>query len=193
MTAEPPAHRRRGAELESSILEAVWAELTETGYSRLTMEGVAARAQTGKQVLYRRWPNRPALVAAAVRSHGGSIMDRVPDTGSLREDAVVLLRHMARRQRELGTELIRGLLLETSDLDPDAVTRMSELWCSLVERAARRGEIGDAPVPARVVAATADLLRYRMLVSAEPATDEMIDELVDEIFLPLIHAHAARG
>ena len=47
------AQRRRGPELEAALLDAVWWELAETGYARLTMEGVAARANTGKQVLYR--------------------------------------------------------------------------------------------------------------------------------------------
>ena len=192
MATESPARRRRGAELESSILEAVWAELTENGYSRLTMEGVAARAQTGKQVLYRRWPSRSALVIAAVRDRTGSIVDRVPDTGSLRGDAVALLRHMAQRQRELGVEVIRGLMLEYEGMDQDSINAMSELWRSVVERAARRGEIGDAPVPGHVIGVLSDLLRYRMLVSAEEIPDEMIEKLVDDVFLPLIHTHAAK-
>ncbi|HET6742594.1 MAG TPA: helix-turn-helix domain-containing protein, partial [Kribbella sp.] len=54
--------RGRGAELEAVLLDAAWAELMESGYARLTMEAVAARAQTGKQVLYRRWRNRAELV-----------------------------------------------------------------------------------------------------------------------------------
>jgi len=191
MAAESPAHRRRGAELESSILEAVWAELTEAGYARLTMEGVAARARTGKQVLYRRWPNRLELVLAAVRSRTGSIVDRVPDTGSLREDALALLRNMARRQLDLGTEVIRGLLLEVADLDPNSLTRMSELWNSVVERAAKRGEIGGAPVPEQVIGVLSELLRYRLVVSEEQVTEETLEGLVDDVFLPLVRVHAA--
>ena len=185
--------RRRGEELENSILEAVWAELTETGYTRLTMEGVAARAQTGKQVLYRRWPSRPALVLAAVRKHSGSIVDQPPDTGTLRGDALVLLTHMAARQRELGTEVARGILLDAVELDPDSLVPMSELWVTIVRRAVERGEIGDAPVPERVVTAAGDLLRYRLFVAAEQVTDAMIEELVDEVFLPLISEHARRS
>jgi hypothetical protein len=38
--------RRRGQILEDAILEGAWQELSEVGYNRLTMEGVAARART---------------------------------------------------------------------------------------------------------------------------------------------------
>jgi len=188
--AEPVTRRRRGTRLESAIFDAVWAELADNGYARLTMEGVAARARTGKQVLYRRWPSRLALVLAAMRERSGSVLDRAPDTGCLRDDAASLLRSMAGRQRELGAEVVRGLLLDAADLDPASFSRMSELWGTVIERAAERGEIGTAPVPPHVVDAVSDLLRYRMVVSAEQVTDDVIDHLVDDIFLPLIRAHA---
>lgn len=35
-----PNSRRRGKILENDILQAVWAELAEVGYTHLTMEGV---------------------------------------------------------------------------------------------------------------------------------------------------------
>ena len=53
--------RRRGTKLEDALLDAAWEELQEVGYTRLTMEAVAARAGTSKPVLYRRWPNRARL------------------------------------------------------------------------------------------------------------------------------------
>ena len=64
---EDVRRRRRGVELEGAILRAAWDELTAVGYARLSMEGVADRAQTGKQVLYRRWPNRAELGRASCR------------------------------------------------------------------------------------------------------------------------------
>ncbi|ANS68008.1 hypothetical protein SLINC_5784 [Streptomyces lincolnensis] len=56
-----------------------------------------------QQVLHRRWSTRAALVVAALRHHqGGSIENRVPDTGPLRGDVPAVLRLMADRQREIG-------------------------------------------------------------------------------------------
>ncbi|MFE7313347.1 TetR/AcrR family transcriptional regulator [Streptomyces sp. NPDC057555] len=59
--------RRRGVELEHAIYVATLDELTANGYGRLTMEGIAARAGTGKAALYRRWPGKQPLVLDALR------------------------------------------------------------------------------------------------------------------------------
>jgi AcrR family transcriptional regulator len=87
--------RRRGGILEAAVLEAAWQELTETGYAAFTMEGVAARARTSRAVLYRRWPNRPELVVAALRHHTKLTAADAPDTGTLRGDLLALLRNMS--------------------------------------------------------------------------------------------------
>lgn len=58
--------RRRGEVLERALYEATLAELTEVGYGGLTMEGIAARAHTGKAALYRRWATKCELVHAAL-------------------------------------------------------------------------------------------------------------------------------
>lgn len=58
--------RRRGEVLERALYEATLAELGAVGYGGLTMEGIAARAQTGKAALYRRWCRKRDLVHAAL-------------------------------------------------------------------------------------------------------------------------------
>ncbi len=58
--------RRRGEALEHALYEATLAELADVGYAGLTMEGIAARARTGKAALYRRWSTKNALVQAAL-------------------------------------------------------------------------------------------------------------------------------
>ncbi|MFJ2887789.1 TetR/AcrR family transcriptional regulator [Streptomyces sp. NPDC087305] len=185
--------RRRGAALEADILEAVWEELAEVGYARLTMEGVAARARTGKQVLYRRWPNRAELVKAALPHRTGSIVDQVPDTGELRADLLTLLRLMAVRQREIGPDVLRGLLAEAPDLDPRVFGIMHDILLTVLRRAVERGEIPTADLPRRVVTVPAQLLRYEMVVSRDPIEDSAIVEIVDEVYLPLLAGHGGQG
>ncbi|MFF5298186.1 TetR/AcrR family transcriptional regulator [Streptomyces sp. NPDC013161] len=181
--------RRRGAALEADILDAVWEELAEVGYARLTMEGVAARARTGKQVLYRRWPNRAELVKAALPHRTGFIVDQVPDTGELREDVLTLLRLMAERQREIGPDVIRGLLAEVTDLDPKVFGIMHDILLTLLQRAVKRGEIPTADLPRRAVTVLADLLRYEMVISRDPVADATLVEIVDDVYLPLLAGH----
>ncbi|WP_405950624.1 TetR/AcrR family transcriptional regulator [Streptomyces prunicolor] len=182
--------RRRGAALEADILDAVWEELADVGYARLTMEGVAARARTGKQVLYRRWPNRAELVKAALPHRTGFIVDQVPDTGELREDLLALLRLMAERQREIGPDVIRGLLAEVTDLDPKVFGIMHDILLTLLQRAVKRGEIPTADLPRRAVTVPADLLRYEMVLSRDPVADATLVGIVDDVYLPLL---AGRG
>src|SRR5437763_14620640 len=62
----PVRTRRRGDALQHAIYAAVRAELSEIGYGSLTMERIAARAQTGKAALYRRWPAKRELVLDAL-------------------------------------------------------------------------------------------------------------------------------
>jgi len=180
--------RRRGSELEDSILEAAWQELAETGYAKLTMEAVAARAHTGKQVLYRRWPNRARLVVAAMRHNTGSIVADPPDTGTLRGDLLAVLDHMARRQRDIGSETLHGLMAESVDLDPEFPTVMLDMLRGILERAAARGEIPSVPSSARVITLPADLLRHEMLRGSRPVTTEVAVEIVDEVVLPLLRS-----
>src|SRR5262245_66539040 len=77
------SRRRRGQALESAITEAVLALLGEIGYEAVTMEGIAARARTGKAALYRRWASKADLVVD-VLERCLAPMDDVPDHGNLR-------------------------------------------------------------------------------------------------------------
>ena len=181
-----PSSRRRGAELEGELLDAAWAELDAVGYARLTMEGVAARARTGKQVLYRRWPNRAMLVLAAIRHHSGSIADDTPDTGTLRGDVLAVLDRMAARLDDIGPATIRGLIADAPDIDPDLFQRMGVLLGSVLRRAAERGEIATPDLPARVMSVPTDLLRHDMLVRGVDVAPDALTQIVDDVFLPLV-------
>jgi AcrR family transcriptional regulator len=184
--------RRRGSELESTILAAAWAELAEVGYARLTMERVAARAHTGKQVLYRRWRGRPDLVVAAIRGHTGSVVDDLPDTGDLRGDVLAVLRRLAARQDNVGSDVIHGLMAEAPDLDPQFLTAMTDVMTRLVTRAVARGEVDQVPRP-RVLSVPVTLLRNELLLTREPVAEATLVEIVDEVFLPLVRVAQSRS
>ena len=184
--------RRRGEVLEAAIFDAVWAELAATGYAGLTVGAVADRARTSKAVLYRRWPGRAELVFAALVQHVPSPGD-VPDTGSLRDDLVGFLTSIVRGWRTRNIDALWGLLAETAR-DPElAALVRSELvdqvregpMAVIVERAARRGEADPAAVTPRRLRAPLDLVRSELLLHGAVA-DDAIEEIVDEVFLPLV-------
>jgi AcrR family transcriptional regulator len=193
MTAQA-TRRRRGAELEHAILEAVREELASVGYTGLTMDGIAARAQTSKPVLYRRWPSRAQLVMAAMRRDVPR-SGELPDAGDLRSDLVALLRRLARRFDDWPKGMIAGLLAETlndpelSALIQDLFTGpMSQLSAEVMDRAAARGEINGDRLTPRIRRLPLDLLRSEVFLRGQAPPDTYIDQVVDEILLPLLHA-----
>lgn len=58
--------RPRNAGADRSILEATRDLLLADGYEQLTMQAIAERAGVAKQTVYRRWPSKASIVAAAV-------------------------------------------------------------------------------------------------------------------------------
>lgn len=187
--------RRRGADLDEAVYAAVRAELAERGYAGVTREGVARRARTSKPVLYRRWSSRAEMVIAALW-HDRASFPATPETGSLSGDLKALLHNVARRATATGRETILGLLSELSPesartvLGESSVERLQYVG-DLVERARRRGEIGPEPLPEAVVRVPLTLARFHAIVAGR-LDEEAIDEIVDQVFVPLVHQHQRR-
>jgi AcrR family transcriptional regulator len=190
--------RRRGAELERAILHAAAEELRESGYSKMTMDRVAARAGTNKNAIYRRWPNRAALGIAAYRHLSDTAMPN-PDTGTLRGDALEMLRRANETWSSPHGAVLRGLLAAAAD-DPELLTLMRErsgadtmdrAWLAMLERAAARGEATPAAAHPRVATTPMMLLRAEYAMRGIPSVpDEILIEIVDEVFLPLVRGRA---
>ncbi|WIX99049.1 TetR/AcrR family transcriptional regulator [Amycolatopsis mongoliensis] len=187
--------RRRGAELEEAILRAAADELAETGYPALTMERVAQRAGTNKNTIYRRWPNRAALGVAAYR-HLAEDTLKPPDTGSLREDALTLLRAINCGQSSPAARILRSLLTGVGDepelreqLHEQAAEGGAKPWLAIVDRAVARGEARPGARHPRVATVALVLLRNELLTRGlTTVDDEVLVEIVDEVYLPLVGA-----
>lgn len=168
--------------------------LTEQGYAGFTYEAIAARAGTSRPVLYRRWPHRDELLLATLQRHWVERPVEVPDTGSLRGDALGFLRNaVAERGR-----LISLVSVQLADYFRSTGSSYSELrdrlrppgtptgFDVIIRRAVARGELPDVPRSARVVNVPFDLLRHDMLMTLRPVPDEAIIEIVDDVWLPLL-------
>jgi AcrR family transcriptional regulator len=178
--------RRRGAKLDDALLQAAWEEVSAVGYANLTMEGVAARARTSKAVLYRRWPNRAALVLAAMRRRVGSIASEIPDTGDLRQDVLIVLRQLGHRYQEVGPDITHGLMTELHDIPTDVFEVVPGVMMAILTHAAQRGEVRLDHVTPRIAALPGDLLRHDLLLSRGSVSEAFLAEVVDDIFLPLV-------
>ncbi len=116
--------RREGADEE--ILRAALELLREKGYGELTVDAVAERAGVAKTTLYRRWPSKQALVAAAFAPRIAR-SEPPPDTGSLAGDATILLREICALKRELNDpellDVVREAVEPRRALLRDAIAR----------------------------------------------------------------------
>jgi AcrR family transcriptional regulator len=178
--------RRHGAELENALLQAAWDEARAVGYASLTMEGVAARAGTGKAVLYRRWPKRAELVLAAMRHQVGSITSDIPDTGGLREDVLIVLRQIRDRAQQIGPDIIHGLRAESQDLPPEVFAITPAVMMTLLTRAAERREVRLEKVTPLIAALPGILIRHELFLSSATVSEAYLTEIADDIFLPLV-------
>ncbi|MBQ1025003.1 TetR/AcrR family transcriptional regulator [Micromonospora sp. C95] len=186
--------RRRGEELERAILHAAAEELRESGYPGLTMDRVAARAGTNKNAIYRRWPHRAALGIAAYR-HLSDVAIPNPDTGTLRGDALEMLRQANETWSSPHGAVLRSLLSAAAD-DPalldlmrarSGAETMDRAWLTMLDRAVARGEAPPTAVHPRVAATPMMLLRAEYAMRGIPSVpDEILIEIVDEVFLPLV-------
>jgi AcrR family transcriptional regulator len=183
--------RRRGAALEEAILDAAWAELIEHGYAEMTLEAVAQRAGTSRPVLHRRWPNRTKLATAALARYLALNPIEIPDLGSVGGEMTLLLRNLSDRARP---DLLRLFFDMTGDLaeaksnfaDVRAEITNGHLIRAILDRGIHRGEVDPRRLTPRIVALPTDLARHEMLMTLKPLPDEVIREIVDEIFLPLV-------
>jgi AcrR family transcriptional regulator len=190
---ETGQRRRRGAELETALLEAAWAELTEHGYGALTIDAVAQRAGTSRTVVYRRWATKVELTEAAVSWIGRQNRPPAPDTGSLREDMLALMRHTNESRIGLMALLIvylGGYFQETGTAPYDLRRLVLDDGPTgldvILQQASVRGEIDLARLSPRVLAVASDLFRHEAIMRLGPVPDDVLVSIVDDIFLPLV-------
>jgi AcrR family transcriptional regulator len=191
-----PAARRRGTALEDAILQAAAEVLKESGVPSLTMDEVARRAGTNKNAIYRRWPSRVALGIAAYSQMAAADIT-LPDTGSLRGDALEMLRRANSTWSSPYGEILRGLLAAAggapellAELRGPAAggTAYESAWLTILGRAVARGEAATEALHPRVASAPTALLRNEYVTRGVPAVpDDVLTEIIDEVFLPLVH------
>jgi AcrR family transcriptional regulator len=195
---EQVRRRRRGPQLESALLDAAWDELVEVGFASLTMESVAARAQTGIAVLYRRWANKDQLVLAAIENYSEAHPLETPDTGTLRGDLLVLLTGMSKARATFiavaAAAAFSGLLANTGltpaqtreKIIPDQRQGSDQ---TIYQRAHERGEINLDHIPPAVLAMPIDMVRHDLLMHLKPLKPARIKSIIDELFLPLVRSY----
>lgn len=138
--------RRRSQRAERAILEATLAMLGEVGFSGLSIDGIAARAGVGKTTIYRHWEGKAHLVVDAFRRAVPPLPE--PDTGTLRDDLVEVLGHVAEGLGSSALSRMLPALVEAAERDADLRRLFGEFGSErravlrrVLERGRSRGEM----------------------------------------------------
>jgi AcrR family transcriptional regulator len=185
--------RPRDADVDARILRAAVELLTEVGAEGTTMSAVIERSAVARATAYRRWPNREALLVAALREVKGR--GPVPLSGDLEEDiarSADQARHILaeERFRSILPLLARDLVERHGGGREGSATfhrvapnyrRLAEVYEQLAEEAGLRGDIDGALVSDIVIGAQL----ARLLSTGRPPTKAMTDQLVEVLLAGL--------
>jgi len=182
--------RRRGEVLERALYQATLAELTEVGYGGLTMEGIAARAHTGKAALYRRWASKCELVHAALVFALPPVPEPRPGRSARHNLLAMFTAHrdmLAGKTAFPGLDIIHQLLHEPEmrAIFADAVVGPRlKIIDSILQAAIDAGDLDPAtltPLTARIGPA---LINQHFLLTGVPPNRRELAMIVDTVIPP---------
>jgi AcrR family transcriptional regulator len=123
--AEPrPGGRPRDPRVDDAIRRAAHDLLLEEGYPATTIQAIARRAGVSPQSIYRRWPNRVALLHDVVYPPGP--MDLPPTTDDVEADLRAWMRSSMGGMTEPAAQVAIPGLLADYRVDPSAYDRLVE-------------------------------------------------------------------
>jgi AcrR family transcriptional regulator len=181
--ARPPG-RPRDPTADRAILEASLDVLREHGFGGFTVDAVAAQAGVGKATIYRRWSNKEELILAAAETVVADVP--APDTGSIRDDLLVLAKAVASHFGSRTAGCLAADLVAEATRSPEAhalmqrfTTTRRKASLTIVRRAIERGELRSDVDPDTVVDAIVGPIFYRARLSSASLSPRVIERIVD--------------
>ncbi|MFC8589350.1 TetR/AcrR family transcriptional regulator [Streptomyces sp. NPDC057217] len=192
-----PDASRRSERSRRAIFDAALALVSESGYAKTTIEGIAARAGVGKQTIYRWWPSKAAVLLDAfldlqVRAHealDGDGASEIPDTGDLAADLKRVLRATVDEMNDPASDGPTRALAAEGIVDPDLGARFTEAllepqlqyYVRRIEAAREAGDVDPGTDPRLAVELLVGPLHHRWIHRTLPLTHAYADSLVDHV------------
>lgn len=167
-----------------AVARAVLEELNESGIEGFSIPQVAARAGVSNSSLYRRWPNKAALIAFAGGRNSQATIP-FPDCGSLRKDLAQALTEVFETFSDPSMRAVIAMAFSSSDA-PELQQTLQSFWQLRMEqqremfnRAIARGEITAEVDTSEIIERAVGPLYFRYFVTRRPITKKFIQQLVD--------------
>jgi AcrR family transcriptional regulator len=177
--------RPRSERRHSAILQTAIDLVLELGFRAVSIESIAAKAGVAKTTIYRRWPNKAAVVMDAFMLRFGS-GTQFPTAKKVTDSIRLQMRTMARAFRSKDGAVVKALLAE-AQFDAELATAFRERWTlprrkmalAVFQKGIRHGELrSDIDLEA-----TIDLLYSPMYYRLQMGTGPLSDAYIDEIFV----------
>jgi AcrR family transcriptional regulator len=184
--ARAGAGRPRDLGAAQAILDKALALLEKHGYEGVSIDDVAAAAGVAKTTIYRHWPSKPELIAAAAQPLFQEL-EAAPLHGDVRAELVQLLDYARTLMSGRSGRVLRILLREAgthapvNELLQPAIYRRRRLFLQVLNRAIARGEVRDDLDQDVIVDTLIGPLWVRAMVRAEPLSPELPEQVVDSV------------
>lgn len=178
--------RPREPDVDQRILDAALGLMAQSGYVRMSMDGVAAAAGVTKPTIYRRYPSKIKLAIAAIIAY----CNQQPPvhSGTTHADLIAQMNHFRRAiERPFGMAMLGTVLAEEHET-PELLAHFRAYLVhprrqavrAILDRARAQGEVR---ADADLTLATTMLIGayYAQYLAAEPYSDSWAEQIVDAV------------
>ncbi|GAA2991744.1 TetR/AcrR family transcriptional regulator [Streptosporangium longisporum] len=172
---------------ERQIFRATLELLAARGYEGLTVEGVAERSGVNKTTIYRWWPSKAALLAAALVEADLLVLEP-PDTGGLRGDLEALVEGMVALLTRPPASDVAVAALGAAVHHPELAEASRRFFAdrfareaAVFERARRRGELPATADPMLIMDLLAGAVWLRAIFRGLPLDEGFPAQVVSAV------------
>jgi len=177
-----PSGRKRDPAVDSAIAAATRSIVDEDGLDALSIEAVARHAGVSRATVYRRWPNKNALVQGLLEEVARSVA--IPDHGDVRADLIDLLHQQLHViERESGRLYPSLSVSAAGDAMNDIVRQRKASLSTVLRRGIERRQLREDLDPELGFFLFWGPVYYRYMIAVAeetPIEPDFIARLVDE-------------
>lgn len=185
MTLEMKRGRPRSSRAHDAILDAAFELVLEAGLRAVSIEAIAAKAGVGKTTVYRRWPNKAAVIMDAFTAKVGSEA-HFRKAPTILESIRGQMRSVARAFSGKDGAVVKALIAE-AQFDPELAAAFRERWTlprrrlarAVIDEGIRRGELRADLDPEDAIDLLYAPIYYRLQMATAPLSDAYIDRIFD--------------
>lgn len=179
--------RPRSAKVHQAIVEATLQLIFKVGFRALNMDTIATKAEVGKMTIYRRWPNKAALVMDAFLATVGRETE-FPEAARAVDSIQLQMRLQAKAFRSRFGRVIKALLAE-AQFDRELAEAFRDRWImprrrmarNTIERAIREGDLRpDIDAEAAIDMLYAPIY-YRLQIGTGPISETFTNRIFEQV------------